>query len=88
MNQVNISAEQVAAASRAGLKLLTDDERVNVPPSMALSGDLTILTGFLQGLASGELVLGPRPQEPEVLTPGGGELPPPDGNGEETPAGE
>ena len=88
MNQVNITPDQVARAAASGIKLLSDDERVSVPPSVAMSGDLTILVGFLNGLANGELVLGPAPKPDSVLPPGGPEAPAANGDGEGAPAEE
>ena len=72
-NQIEIQPEQVQKACVSAVKLLTDDTRVNVPPSMALSGDLTILMGILNALASGQAVLG-NPQPPlEIPKSKGGE---------------
>tara|TARA_R110002126_G_scaffold113430_10_gene251965 strand:- start:472 stop:756 length:285 start_codon:yes stop_codon:yes gene_type:complete len=65
--QVNISNEQIARAAQSTSKLLTDDERVNVPPSLALSGDLTVIMGVLGGLASGALIVGNSPEGQEVV---------------------
>lgn len=68
MSEVNLTPEQIQKAALAGAKLLGDDERVSVPPSMALSGDLTILNAILLALGNGQAVLSsPPPQEvPEV----------------------
>ena len=60
---VNVTPEQVQKACGSAIKLLQDDNRVNIPPSMALSGDLTIIMGILNALASGQAVLG-NPQAP------------------------
>lgn len=72
MQNVNISQEQVARAAAAGVALLNDDERVSVPPSLALSGDLTILVGMLTSLASGQAVLA-NPAEQAAAADAGGE---------------
>ena len=61
--QINITPEQVQKACGSAIKLLQDDNRVNVPPSMALSGDLTIIMGILQSLATGAAVLTNPPVE-------------------------
>ena len=64
-NTVNISNEQVQQAAASGAKLLSDDERVSIPPSMAMSGDLAILMTCLNGLANGTIMLGnPPPADP------------------------
>ena len=69
---VQIQPEQIQRAAQAGLKLLNDDERVNISPSLALSGDFAILNGMLQALASGQAVLGnpEKPLAPPVKIPG------------------
>jgi len=61
--QVNVTNEQVSRACAAVGKLLCDDERVNVPPSLAMSGELTIVVGILQSLATGAAVLTNPPVE-------------------------
>jgi len=66
MKTVNISNEQVQQAARSGVKLLTDDERVSVPPSMSMSGDFHVMMTVLQGLASGSIVVAP-PTAAETL---------------------
>lgn len=66
--QVQVQPEQVQGAAAAGVKLLTDDARVNVPPSMAQDGTFVLLTGLLQALATGQAVLG-NPQD--VVPPTG-----------------
>ncbi len=63
--QIQVQPEQVQKAAAAGLKLLTDDGRVNLPPSMAQDGTYVLLTGLLQALASGQAVLG-NPAPPET----------------------
>lgn len=73
--QVNLTAEQVQRAAKEGVKLLSDEDRVNVPPSMAMSGSYQVLIGMLTALATGEVVMGnPEP----VPTSKGGD----DGKGE------
>lgn len=66
--QVNITNEQIARAAQSTQKLLNDDEHVSIPPSLALSGDLSIIIGILGGLASGNLVVG-NPPEAQVVAP-------------------
>jgi len=56
-NQVQLSAQQIAQACKAGADLLNNDERVNVPPSMAKSGDFLVLDSVLNALARGEAVV-------------------------------
>lgn len=56
--QIQVQPEQVQKAAAAGLKLLTDDGRVNLPPSMAQDGTFVLLTGLLQALSTGQAVLG------------------------------
>ena len=71
--QINITPEQVQKACASAIKLLSDDTKVNIPPSMALSGDLTIIMGILNALAAGQAVLG-NPQAPLAAPkPSGGE---------------
>lgn len=72
MQNVNISQEQVARAAAEGVKLLQDDERVNVPPSLALSGDFAVLVGCLSSLATGQAVL-TNPEPPAAADAGGEE---------------
>lgn len=74
MEKVNISNEQIARAALATSKLLTDDDRVNIPPSVALSGDLTVIMGVLGGLAQGTLIVGNSP-EAEAANQGEGAPP-------------
>jgi hypothetical protein len=64
--QVQVQPEQVQAAAQAGVKLLMDDARISIPPSMAQDGTFVLLTGLLQALATGQAVLGnPVDAEPE-----------------------
>lgn len=83
---VNITQDQVARAAQAGVKLLNDDERVNVPPSLALSGDLTVLVGVLSSLASGQAVLANPQDLPQVDA--GAQNDSDGGNGAEAPPAE
>lgn len=63
MSEVNISPEQIQRAAMAGANLLADDERVSVPPSMALSGDLSVLNAVLLALANGQAVISSPEQQ-------------------------
>ena len=70
--QVNVSNEQVMKACGSAAKLLTDDERVSVPPSLAMSGDLSIAVGVLTSLSTGQAVI-TNPPLPEVTDSGNDE---------------
>jgi hypothetical protein len=70
---VNITPEQVQKACASAIKLLQDDTKVSIPPSLALSGDLTIIMGILNALAQGQAVLGNPPVPLEAPKPKGGE---------------
>lgn len=73
MSEVNLTPEQIQKAAQAGVKLLSDDERVTVPPSMALSGDLQVLNAILVAIGNGQAVLS-APTPPEM--PEGIDVPP------------
>ena len=75
MQQVNITTERAAGACAAAAKLLTNDERVNVPPSMAMDGTLALAVGILTSLANGTAVLSNPPEAGAqvVELPKGGE---------------
>ena len=62
MAQVNVTPEQIQSACQAGVKLLTNDERVNCPPSMAMNGELALVVGILTSLATGQAVLSNAPE--------------------------
>lgn len=63
--KVNINNQQIAQAAGNIWKLLNDDDRVNLPPSMARSGDLVIMDAILSGLASGQFICVPPEQVKE-----------------------
>lgn len=73
-NQINLSPEQVAAAAAKGVKLLSDDERVNPPASMSLDGSYQLLVAILTALASGQAVMGNPPPRADAETPHLGDL--------------
>lgn len=82
--QIEIQPGQVQNAAAAGVKLLTDDDRVNVPPSMATDGTFSILIGLLNALASGQAVMG----NPSAVEAPGAQIQAPPANGEGEPAQE
>jgi len=60
MNQpqkVQLTTQQIAQAAASTQKLLNDDARVNIPPSMAMSGDLVVINAVLGALVRGEVVV-------------------------------
>lgn len=62
--QVKLTPEQITAAAGRGAKLLSDEGRVNVPPSMALDGSYSVLVAILTALGSGQAILSnPVPAE-------------------------
>lgn len=65
---MQLTPEQVRATAAEGLKLINDDSRVSLPPSMAANGSFVMLNGILKALANGELVLG-NPIPPQVDGP-------------------
>ena len=68
MAKQEVTGVQVQLAASAGVKLLQVDD-LPVPMVIAKSGALSILEGFLQALANGELVLTPPPPaSPEVAS--------------------
>lgn len=66
---VNITTEQVANACQNAAQLLTNDERVNVPPSMAMDGTLALAVGILTSLATGQAILANPPQDAASVVP-------------------
>ena len=66
---VNITPEQIQKAAQAGVNLLSDDERVSVPPSMALNGDLSVLNAVLVALANGQAIVTAPQEAPDVDLP-------------------
>lgn len=73
--QITLTNQQIAQAAGEVLKLLNDDERVSIPPSMARSGSLVIMDKILQSLVNGEVVMAnPDMLKPEAIkTPDGDE---------------
>ena len=69
MAKTEVSAQQIAMAAAAGVRLLQEED-LPVPLSVAKSGALGILEGMLQALANGEVILA-NPPVPENI--GGGE---------------
>lgn len=63
--KVEISNQQIAQAAANIGRLLNDDERVSLPPSMARSGDLVIMDVVLGGLSNGTLICVPPEQVKE-----------------------
>lgn len=71
--QVNVSTEQVAKACMETAKLLQNDDRVNVPPSMAMDGSLALAVGILTSLANGQAILTNPPEEAAPVVNLGGD---------------
>lgn len=72
MSQMSASPQQIQAAAAAGVELLSDKD-MKVPLGVAIGGQLAVLSGMLNAIAAGELVLQAPPapeQSLEDLTQG------------------
>lgn len=74
MSQMSASPQQIQAAAAAGVELLSDKD-LRVPLGVSMGGQLGILSGMLNAIAQGELVLmkpEPAPSMADVLENGEG----------------
>jgi len=55
--KISLNNQQIAQAAADIFKLINDDERVNISPSLARSGSLVIMDQVLSSLISGEVVV-------------------------------
>ena len=71
---VSLTPDQVKSITAQAHKLLSDDDRVDVPPSMAMDGSYQLLMMLLTSLSNGELSVGKAMPLPDVTTKDSSEL--------------